>query len=134
MGERTASCSCGALRIVVGGEPTRVSICHCLACQKRTGSVFAAQARFNRGQIVALEGVSTVYTRIGDEGGRIDFHFCPTCGAIVHYSLDTQPELVAIPLGAFADPAFPAPEFSVYERRRHHWVLLPEDGSLQHID
>jgi len=42
MSSRTASCSCGQLRIQVEGEPRGVGICHCLACQQRTGSVFAS--------------------------------------------------------------------------------------------
>ena len=45
---RHAACSCGQLRLTVEGEPVRVSICHCLACQRRTGSVFGVQARFRR--------------------------------------------------------------------------------------
>ena len=46
MCSRTASCSCGQLRIQVEGEPRGVGICHCLAGQRRTGSVFAALASF----------------------------------------------------------------------------------------
>lgn len=132
--ERIASCTCGKLRIVVSGDPGRVSICHCLECQKRTGSVFGVQARFRRDQVILTEGAFTTYTRIGDEGGGADFHFCPACSSIAYYTIRDQPDLVAIPVGAFADPSFPPPQVSVYETRRHHWVLLPDDGSLQHID
>ena len=46
MSKRLASCSCGQLTAEVTGDPVRISICHCLACQRRTGSVFAEQARF----------------------------------------------------------------------------------------
>jgi hypothetical protein len=60
MNNRTASCSCGQLVAKVSGDPIRVSICHCLACQRRTGSVFGAQARFDR-QNVTIEGQSTAY-------------------------------------------------------------------------
>ncbi|HWI87458.1 MAG TPA: GFA family protein [Sphingomonas sp.] len=48
---RVASCSCGRLRLTCAGEPVRISICHCLECQKRTGSVFATQARFSRASV-----------------------------------------------------------------------------------
>ena len=47
MTTRTATCRCGQLRAECQGEPVRVSVCHCLDCQKRTGSVFAAQARWS---------------------------------------------------------------------------------------
>ena len=46
MASRTAACVCGQLSIEVRGEPRGVGVCHCLACQRRTGSVFAALASF----------------------------------------------------------------------------------------
>jgi len=108
----------------------RISICHCLACQRRTGSVFGEQARFPR-ENVKMSGVSTEYTRVGDEGGKAKFHFCPTCGATVYYGLESLDGFVGIPVGAFADPSFPAPRVSVYEERMHSWVVPPADA--EHI-
>ena len=99
-------------------------MCHCLACQKRTGSVFAVQARFAR-EHVAFAGASTEYTRTGDSGGQATFRFCPTCGATVYWIADSMPEVVVVAVGAFADPSFACPTFSVYGARRHSWVTLP---------
>lgn len=130
MTTRHAACSCGQLSLAVAGEPLRISMCHCLACQRRTGSVFGAQARFPRDG-VTIEGRSTAYVRTGDSGGRVTFHFCPECGATVYYLLEQQ-DVIAIPVGAFADPAFPAPRVSVYEARRHEWVSVPADA--EHYD
>ncbi|MBZ8142617.1 aldehyde-activating protein [Rubrivivax gelatinosus] len=130
MPTRLASCSCGRLTATVTGEPMRVSICHCLACQRRTGSVFGQQARFRR-EHVLVSGASTEFVRIGDEGSCARFHFCPVCGATVFYLLDGMPEAIAIPVGAFADPGFPAPTVSVYETRKHGWVQPPPDA--EHI-
>lgn len=127
---RTVSCSCGQLTATTTEDPVRVSVCHCLACQRRTGSVFGAQARFRKAA-VTLSGQSTEYLRIGDEGNRIRFHFCPTCGATVYYVIDGWDEVIAIPVGAFAEPGFPAPTVSVYEERMCSWVRLP-DG-MQHM-
>ena len=130
MSQRLASCSCGQLTAQVAGEPVRISICHCLACQRRTGSVFGQQGRFRREQ-VSLSGVSSKYVRAGDEGSRVTFHFCPTCGSTVYYEPEGLKEYLAIPVGAFADPGFPAPSVSVYESRMHSWVLPPPDA--EHI-
>lgn len=123
---RTASCNCGQLQAQVSGEPLRVGVCHCLACQRRTGSVFGAQARFQRDALV-VSGTSREYVRVGDEGTRATFHFCPDCGATVYYTAEGQSESVAIPVGAFAEPSFPAPTISVYEERMHGWVRMPPD-------
>lgn len=130
MSQRLASCSCGELTARVVGAPVRVSICHCLACQRRTGSVFGQQARFRRDN-VSLSGNSSEYVRVGDEGSRIRFHFCPHCGSTVCYELEGLEEFLVIPVGAFADPGFPTPSVSVYEKRMHGWVVPPADA--EHI-
>jgi hypothetical protein len=126
----TASCSCGQLSLTTNEDPIRVSVCHCLACQRRTGNVFGVQARFRR-EAVEIKGQSTKFLRIGDEGSRITFDFCPYCGATVHYQIEGEEQHVAIPVGAFADPGFPAPKRSVYEDRMHSWVHLPSD--IEHL-
>jgi hypothetical protein len=134
MTKRAATCSCGQLTVRCEGEPVRISICHCLACQKRTGSVFSAQARFNRDQVLSIAGQSTAYVRKADSGNELTFHFCPMCGSTVYYWLNHVPEIVAIPVGAFADPQFGPPKFSVYESRKHSWVRLPEGPGIEHLD
>lgn len=127
MSTRLASCSCGQLTAQVSGEPFRNSICHCLACQRRTGSVFGQQARFPSAN-VSVSGASTVFERTGDEGSRARFHFCPKCGSTVYYEAEGFEGSVAIPVGAFADPNFPPPTVSVYEERKHSWVVPPAEA------
>jgi hypothetical protein len=124
MVEREASCSCGQLQLVAEGEPLGVSVCNCIACQRRTGSAFGFQARFPR-ERVRINGQSTEYVRSSDEGEPRTYHFCPKCGATVYYVLGSAPEVVAVPIGAFGDPNFPRPRISLWESRKHHWVELP---------
>ncbi len=125
MPDHHASCSCGQLTLVARGDPIRVSMCHCLACQRRTGSTYGAQARFATGS-VEIAGRSTEYVRTGDEGTKAYFHFCPDCGATVYYRMGDDDSMRAVPVGAFADPTFPPPVYSVYEERRHPWVSVPD--------
>jgi hypothetical protein len=123
---REASCSCGQLRVTVEGEPVRISVCHCLACKRRTGSAFGYQARFPA-EGFAAEGNHKEHVRYSDdEGEERRLSFCPECGSTVFYTLESQPDVVAIPVGAFADPEFQPPTVSVYESRRHPWVRMPE--------
>ncbi len=125
MTDRTASCSCGQLSITVHGEPRGVGVCHCLACQRRTGSVFAALAGFSAPYEVS--GTATKYVRPGDQGARFTFHFCPICGSTVYKTEEGYDDAVSVAVGAFADPGFPPPQMSVYDCRRHPWVQLPPD-------
>lgn len=120
---RRASCSCGQLTVDCAGDPKGVSICHCLECQQRSGSVFATQARYAVGD-VTVAGDSTRYERKGDSGGTVAFHFCPRCGSTVYWQPDGMPEFYIVAVGAFADPGFPAPSATVYEARRHAWVAF----------
>ena len=62
MTDHHASCSCGQLTLLAHGDPIRVSMCHCLACQRRTGSTYGAQARFATAN-VEITGTSTEYVR-----------------------------------------------------------------------
>ena len=124
MSVRHAACSCEQLRLTAEGDPVRVSLCHCLACQRRTGSAFGVQARFDEAQ-VRTEGNYAEYVRISDDGGSATFSFCPECGATVFYRIAAMPGFVAVPVGAFADPGFPAPTRSIYETRQHPWLELP---------
>src|SRR5262249_48883564 len=122
MADREAACHCGQLRLEVDGEPFAVSICNCLACQRRTGSAFGMQAAFKSDQ-VQVAGRFNDYSRISDEADRKEhvFHFCPDCGSQVFYTEPTDRELIVISVGSFADPSFPPPTDSGYDSRRHAW-------------
>ena len=53
--ERTGQCHCGSIRVIATGEPDRVYLCHCQACQRRTGTAFHFGASFPKEQ-VRLDG------------------------------------------------------------------------------
>ena len=119
---RVVSCSCGQLRLTCEGEPE---------CQKRTGSVFATQARFSR-EFVTIEGHATQWTRLGDSGHGATFNFCPVCGSTVCWEPTGAPDFIYVAVGAFADPGFPPPRVSVYEERQHKWALAAGQLPLEH--
>jgi hypothetical protein len=127
MATRDAACHCGQLRLEVAGDPLALSICNCLACQRRTGSAFGMQAAFKADQVQVV-GRFSDFARISDEADRKEhvFHFCPDCGSQVFYTEPTEPDMVVVSVGSFADPAFPPPTESGYDSRRHHWVGLPD--------
>ncbi|KQS01908.1 aldehyde-activating protein [Sphingomonas sp. Leaf357] len=129
---REATCRCGQLRATCSGDPVRVSVCHCLACQKRSGSAFAAQARWPDDR-VQLSGAFEEWSQAGGSGSRATFRFCATCSATIAFVNESLPGTIAIPLGAFADPTFPPPQFSVYEERKHPWLAVLGAG-VEHFD
>jgi hypothetical protein len=123
---RHAVCNCGQLQLTIEGEPVRISMCHCLECQRRTGAVLSNQARFRREQIT-FAGTATEWTRTAESGNVLTFRFCPKCGSTVYWTSEGFPDLVAVAIGTLADPSFPAPTISVWEASRHPWVSPPSD-------
>jgi hypothetical protein len=71
---RRATCSCGQLQLTIEGEPSRISMCHCLECQRRTGAVISNQARFRREQVTFADK-ATAWTRTAESGNALTFHF-----------------------------------------------------------
>ena len=85
------------------------------------------QAGFNKDQ-VQIGGRFNDYSRISDEADRKEhvLHFCPECGSQVFYTEPTEPDLIVVSIGSFADPSFPPPTESGYDSRRHPWIQLPD--------
>jgi hypothetical protein len=67
----------------------------------------------------------TATSGFSDSGEARTFRFCPECGGTVFFTTESAPELIAVPVGMFADPEFPAPKVSVWKERRHRWLDLP---------
>lgn len=128
---RIATCRCGGLKATCTGEFVRLSVCHCTACQRRTGSAFSAQARF-AAEHVTISGAFHTFVRTADSGNILTYRFCPDCGSTIAYLIDAWPELIAIPLGAFEEPLAGAPAYSIFERRKHPWVSITADGAQHH--
>lgn len=128
---RLATCRCARLTVACSVEPMQVSVCHCLECQRRTGSAFGVQARFPR-TAVTVEGAYRTYERVGEGGLWARYHFCPDCGSTVFYENEDVPEAFAIPVGSFADPGFPSPTRSIFEKRKHEWVTIAGDWIDRH--
>jgi hypothetical protein len=129
--ERRACCHCGSLRVAVTGEPTAVNVCHCQACQRRTGAIMHSGVYFKESQ-VRIDGPEKIYTRTAQEGRKMNFHFYPNRGSSVYWNADIRPGECGIAVGAFANPSFPPPAYPVWEEFKHAWVHLP-DG-IQHFD
>jgi hypothetical protein len=71
---------------------------------------------------VRAEGRASTYKRSSDSGFAVTFHFCADCGSTVFWEPERKPEAIAVAVGSFADPSFPAPTQSVWNERRHPWV------------
>jgi hypothetical protein len=122
--QRTARCHCGAVAVHCEGEPSKVSLCCCLDCQRRTGSTHSIAAFFPR-RLVRIEGDTNAYTRPSDRGFDVTFRFCPNCGSNLCWEPARMPDRIGVAVGGFAEPEFPPPTQAVHIEHRHAWLNLP---------
>lgn len=125
-----AECACGVLKLKVGEPPKLTALCHCFACQRRTGAPFSANA-FYSVDCVEISGTSTEYVRTAESGRKVRMHFCPTCGSTVYWQSDASPDWIGVAVGSFADIAFEPPALSLFEQSKHRWVRL--DDAMEHF-
>ncbi len=136
MKERTARCCCGDTWITFRGDPERVIVCHCLYCQRRTGSVFNVSAWFVEEQIVARQTDATRVVNDTESNPGVDYTFCTRCGSTVFWPIKVKPGeyngtvvtetmetgIYGVAVGCFEDPDFPTPTRDWYHDKRHAWV------------
>lgn len=126
-----AQCSCGALALTLPEQSRMVIACHCLDCQRRTGSPFGV-GTFYPAEAVTVSGTPREFTRIATSGGKVHSYFCISCGSTVYWKAENLAGLIAVAVGALADPKHPAPLRSIFERSKHDWVQI-EGPSVQHF-
>jgi hypothetical protein len=113
----------GALKVIAAGEPERVYLCHCKACQRRTGTAFHFGVTYRRAR-VRLEGEYKIYERDADSGSRIRFYFCPTCGSNLRWKNERNPTLCGVAGGALENFDL-SPTSAIFEESLHRWLELP---------
>jgi len=118
-------CQCGQLAVVLPGPSPAVVACHCIDCQRRTGSPFGVLAYYPHAQVTVI-GQAKRFARPTASGGVFETYFCETCGSTVYAKAAKHPELIGVAIGAIADPSLPAPLRSVWEQSMHNWVKIPE--------
>ena len=122
----SGSCVCKSVRYICTGEPERVTICHCLWCQRRTGSAFGIELVFVE-ERVSLAGIEPAkYRHVSDESGRwLDTYFCPRCGSNLGFTLQAVPGIRTVPAGTLDEPGLIDPKQMkirhVFTRSRRTW-------------
>jgi len=122
------SCLCGGVRFEVTGTFDAFFLCHCVRCQKDTGSAHAANLFSSSATLTWLAGASTRRTyRV--PGTRHVKSFCPTCGSAVPVVRPGSP--LAVPAGCLDDPVDMRPTAHICTASRAGWDRdLTEVASL----
>jgi hypothetical protein len=122
---RGGRCACGAVRYRLTSDPLFVHCCHCLNCQRQTGSAFVINLLIeaDRVQLLAGEPQPIDVPRDGNKEQKI--WRCPTCQVAV-FSQYTRRQVRFVRAGTLDDPAAVAPNVHIFTRSKLPWVTLPD--------
>jgi hypothetical protein len=121
---REGGCSCGAVRYRLTSDPLFVHCCHCLNCQRQTGSAFAVNVLIEADRVELLAGEPEP-VRVPRSAGTYQRIFrCPACQVAV-YSTYTRSTVRFVRAGTLDDPSGVEPDVHIYVRSKAPWVELP---------
>ncbi len=121
---REGGCACGAVRYRLTSEPLFVHCCHCLNCQRQTGSAFVINVLIEADRVELLAG-EPQRVDVPRDRGKQKIWRCPSCH-IALYSQYTSPALRFVRAGTLDDPASVEPDVHIFTRSKLPWVALPD--------
>ena len=122
--ELEGGCACGALRYRLTSEPLFVHCCHCLNCQRQTGSAFVINLLIETERLQVLAGTAQRVDVPRDSGGPQRVFRCPRCWTAV-FSEYSAPQVRFVRGGTLDDPTAITPDVHIYTRSKVGWVALP---------
>jgi hypothetical protein len=131
MSAREGGCACGAVRYRLASEPMFVHCCHCLSCQRQTGSAFVINLLIEADRVKLLAGEPQPVGVPRDDGSAQRIYRCPDCQVAV-FSEYGRPEVRFVRGGTLDDPASVAPDVHIFTRSKLPWVELP--GSVPAVE
>jgi hypothetical protein len=120
-------CSCGAVRYRLTSDPLVVHCCHCLNCQRQTGSAFVINLLIEADRVELLDDPPEPVGAPRDDGSEQRIFRCPTCQVAV-YSEYGWPEVRFVRAGTLDDPSWVTPDVHIFTRSKVGWVALPESA------
>ena len=124
--KRLGGCLCGQVRYEVTGDPMAVVVCHCINCQKQSGSAFSINMIGLSDQI-SVQGQLSTYADTNDAGDPLNRKFCNNCGSPLYSEILSQGKLIALKIGTLDDTSDLEPVSQVWCVSKQNWLSLNTD-------
>ena len=126
---REGGCACGAVRYRLTSDPLFVHCCHCLNCQRQTGSAFVINLLIEADRVELLAGEPAPVEVPRDDGTVQRIFRCPSCQVAV-FSNYGRPEIRFVRGGTLDDPSGVAPDVHIYTRSKLPWITLTDSAPV----
>jgi hypothetical protein len=124
-GQREGGCACGAIRYRLTSDPLFVHCCHCLNCQRQTGSAFVINVLIEADRMELLAGQPQAVPVPRSGGAEQTIWRCPTCQVALFSEYGSR-QVRFVRAGTLDEPETVAPDVHIYTRSKLPWVTLPE--------
>ena len=124
---REGGCSCGAVRYRLTSDPLFTHCCHCLNCQRQTGSAFVINLLIETDRLELLAGDPQPVAVPRDDGSKQKIFRCPTCQVAV-FSQYGRPEVRFVRGGTLDQPSGVTPDVHIFTRSKLSWITLPDSA------
>jgi hypothetical protein len=122
---REGGCACGAVRYRLTSDPLFTHCCHCLNCQRQTGSAFVINLLIEADRVELLAGAPQPVDVPRDDGRQQRIYRCPICQVAV-YSDYGRPEVLFVRGGTLDQPSAATPDVHIFTKSKLSWVTLPD--------
>jgi hypothetical protein len=117
-------CACATVRYRLSSDPLFVNCCHCLSCQRQTGSAFVINLLIEADRVATLSGSPQPVDVPRDDGSVQRIFRCPRC-QVALFSEYGRPDVWFVRGGTLDDPTGITPDVHIYTRSKVDWVVLP---------
>jgi hypothetical protein len=125
---REGGCACGTVRYRLTSEPLFTNCCHCLNCQRQTGSAFVINLLIETDRVELLAGEPRAVGVPRDDGSTQRIFRCPTCQVAV-FSQYGRPEVRFVRAGTLDQPSSVVPDVHIFTRSKVDWIKLPDSAA-----
>jgi hypothetical protein len=127
MSKIKGSCMCGNVEYSSAAEPIAQAVCHCLDCQKQTGSAFSIVIGLLEADLTISGPSHTTVVTVGDTGEQTFRHFCNNCGSPIYSQPTAYPGIAFLKVGTLDDTSWIKPTINVYCETAQPWVTIDEN-------
>jgi hypothetical protein len=125
---RDGGCACNAVRYRLSSKPMFVHCCHCLDCQRQTGTAFVLNALIEADRVEMLAGEPQPTAVPTDSGKPHRIFRCPSCQTAVWSEYGGVEQIRFVRVGTLDQPSALQPDVHIYVRSKVPWVRLPDDA------
>ena len=117
---------CGNVKYTSASAPAMTAVCHCIDCQKQSGSALSINVGLPEDEISFTGELKLVVTSGIESGKKINRYFCPNCGSPLYSAAEVMPGMIFLKAGTLDDTSWVKPDMNFWCATAQPWVSIDE--------